>query len=47
MVVEIDVVVDQYSGLAKGGRKMSVDALRFEDGKEIFRHSIVVAVSTS
>ena len=47
MVVKIDVVVDQYSGLAKGGREMSVNAFRFKNGEEIFCHGIVIAVPAS
>ncbi len=46
MVVEIDKIINQFSGLLKGLDLLAVDALCFEDREEIFRHGVVIAVST-
>ena len=46
MVVEVDVSVNYLIGLGKGSGSVPVDTLRFEDSKEIFSQSIVLAVST-
>ena len=47
VVVEIDVIVDQCVGFNKGCRKMSVNALRFKNGEEIFCHCVVIAIPSS
>ena len=47
MIVEIDIVIDQLIGLIEGSGLMPVNAFCFEDGEEIFSHSIIVAVSAS
>ena len=47
MVVEMDVRINGLSGLYNRFGFQPVDALRFENGEEIFRHSIVVTVSPS
>lgn len=38
----MNIVVDQNIGFLKGGSLMSVNALGFENGKEIFSHSVVI-----
>ena len=43
----MDIAVDYLVGLREGGRFVTVDTLRFEDGEEIFRHGIVIRVSPS
>ena len=40
MVVKEDISVDHLVGLREGGRFVAVNALGFEDGKEIFRHGV-------
>ena len=47
MVVEIDKLINEFSSLPERGDFLPVDALRLENGKEIFRHSVVAAVPTS
>ena len=47
MIIEINIVVDQYIGLLKGGSLMSVNTLGFENGKEVFCHCVIIAVSAS
>ncbi len=47
MVVEIDELVNHISGLLEGSYLLPVDALRLEDGKEILRHGVIIAVPTS
>ena len=47
MIVEVDVSINHLIGEGKGSGPVPVDALCFEDGKEILRHSIVITVSTS
>ena len=47
VVIEINIVVDQYIGLLKGGSLMSVNTLGFENGKEVFCHCVVIAISAS
>ena len=43
MVVKVDVPVDHFIGLGKGGRFVAVDTFCFEDGEEILRHGVVVS----
>lgn len=38
MVVEIDKLVNQFSGMLKRGDFLLVDAFGLKDGEEIFRH---------
>ncbi len=47
MVVEINEIVNQLSGLLKSVDFLAVDALCLENGEEIFRHGVVIAVPTS
>ncbi len=47
MVVKMDISVNYLIGLEKGSWLVAVDALCFEDRKEIFCHRIVIRVSTS
>ena len=47
MVVKVDVAVNHFIGLREGSRFVAVDALCFEDREEIFRHSVVIRISTS
>lgn len=42
IVAKVDIVVNYFIGLGKGSRFTSVDALRFKDGEEIFRHGVVI-----
>ncbi|EFB76558.1 hypothetical protein SUBVAR_04927 [Subdoligranulum variabile DSM 15176] len=46
-IVEMDVLVDQMVGLLKCLELLAINALRFENGKEIFHHCIVIRVPTS
>ena len=46
MVVEVDVIVNHFIGLFKSLRLVSIDALGFQDAKEIFSQRIVIAIST-
>ena len=41
MVIEMYVSVYHVSGFSKGSKLVSVDALRFQNPKEIFSHGIV------
>lgn len=41
-----DIAVNHLIGFGKGRRFMRVNALRFEDRKEIFRHGIVIRISS-
>lgn len=47
VIIEIDKIVNQFSGLLKCGNFLPVDAFGFEDGKEIFGHCIIITISTS
>ena len=47
VVVKMDVTVNHLIGFREGRRFVAVDTLRFEDGEEIFRHSVVIRVPTS
>ena len=47
MVVKVDISVNCLIGFRKGGRLVAVNAFRFEDREEIFRHGIVIRVSPS
>ena len=47
MVVEIDKLINKFSGMLKRGDFLPVDALGLKDGEEIFRHRIVVTVPPS
>ena len=47
MVVKVDIAVNHLVGFREGRRFVAVDTLRFEDGEEIFRHSVVIRVPTS
>lgn len=47
VVVKMNVSINHLVGFVKGGRLVAIDALRFEDRKEILRHSVVIAVSSS
>ncbi len=47
MVVEIDELVNQISGLLKGFDFLAVDPLCFEDGEKVFGHGVVIAVPPS
>ena len=47
MVVKVDVAVNHLIDFEKGSGLGPVNALCFEDGKEILRHSIVITVFTS
>ncbi len=46
MVVEINEIVNQLSGLLKSLDFLAVDALCLENGEEIFCQRVVIAVST-
>mgnify|MGYP000112376585 CR=1 FL=1 len=41
MVVKMDIAVNHLVGFQDGSRFMAVNALRFEDGEEIFRHGVL------
>ena len=47
MVVKVDIAVNHLVGFREGRWFVAVDTLRFEDGEEIFRHSVVIRVPTS
>ena len=47
VVIEVNVLVDQIVRLLKRPDLLSVDAFGFEYTKEIFRHCIVITVSSS
>ena len=46
MIVEIDEIVNEIIRFLKRLWLMAVDTLRFENGEEVFRHSVVIAIST-
>ena len=45
MVVEVDVLTYEEASLLIGAKFGAVDALGFENRKEIFRHSVVIRVA--
>lgn len=45
MVIKPDKFIDHLSGLRPGLRFSPVNALAFQDGKEVFRHGVVVEVA--
>ena len=47
MVVKVDIAVNHLVGFREGSRFVAVNTLGFEDGEEIFRHSVVIRVPTS
>ena len=47
VVIEINRIVDQFSGLLKRPDFLQVNAISFEDREEIFSHSVIIAVSAS
>ena len=47
MIVKIDELIDQFSGLLECSDFLPIDALGFEDRKEIFCHRIIITVPTS
>ena len=47
MVVKPDEVVNERTSLSKRGKLVAVQTFGLENGKEILRHSIVVAVAPS
>ncbi len=47
MIVEIDKLVDQLSGLLESLDFLAVNTFCLEYGEEIFGHGVVIAVSTS
>ena len=47
VIVEMDVIINQYSGFVKGGWMMPVDAFCLKNREEILCHSIVIAISSS
>ena len=40
MVIKMNIAVDHLVGFREGSRFVAVNALRFEDGEEIFRHGV-------
>ena len=44
MVVKVDISVNHLVGFREGSRFVTVNALDFEDGEEIFGHCIVIWV---
>lgn len=46
MVIKVDIIVNRFIGLFKSLWFVSVDALSFQDAKEIFSQRIVIAIST-
>lgn len=46
MVIKVDIIVNHFIGLFKSLWFVSVDALGFQDAKEIFSQRIVTAIST-
>ena len=46
MVVKADVAVNHFVRFGKGSWFVSVNTFRFEDREEIFRHSIVIRISS-
>ena len=47
MVVEVDIAVNHLVGFRESSWFVAVNALCFKDGKEIFRHCVVIWVSPS
>ena len=47
MVVEENVIVDEASSLAESGDFYSVDALGFENRKEVFYWGVVIRIPAS
>ncbi len=47
MVVEEDVIVDEASSLTESGNFNSVDALGFENRKEVFCWGVVIRIPAS
>lgn len=47
MVIKMNIAVDHLVGFREGSRFVAVNALRFEDGEEIFRHGVVIWISLS
>lgn len=47
MIVKVDKIINELPGMLKCGKFLPVDALGFEDGKEIFGHCIIIRMSTS
>ena len=47
VIVKMDVAVNHLVRFQKGSRFVAVNAFCFENGKEIFRHCVVVRVSAS
>ena len=45
MIVEVDVFTYEEASLLIGAKFGAVDTLSFENGKEIFCHSIVIRVA--
>ncbi len=46
MVIKVDIIVNHFISLFKSLWFASVDALSFQDAKEIFSQRIVIAIST-
>lgn len=46
MVIKVDIIVNHFISLFKSLWFVSVDALSFQDAKEIFSQRIVIAIST-
>ena len=47
MVVKINKIINEISGLAERLDFLAVDTLCFEDGEKILNHGVVIAVSLS
>ena len=47
VVVEINVIINEFSRFSKSGNLCAVNTLGFENGKEIFSQSIVVRITAS
>ena len=45
MIVKVNITVNHLIGLREGSRFVAVNAFRFEYGKEIFRHSIIIRIA--
>ena len=45
MIVKADIAVNHFVCFNEGSRFVTVDTFCFEDGKEIFRHSIIIRIS--
>lgn len=46
MVIKVDIIVNHFISLIKSLWFVSVDALSFQDAKEIFSQRIAIAIST-